>query len=78
MVTVTDNGPGFDDGVIDSVFDRYQRGDRKGQVGIGLAIVKAIVDAHGGSVTAANVASNGDTDPTGAVVEVRVPLDASV
>lgn len=73
VVTVTDNGPGFGPSAIDSVFDRFQRGDRKGEVGIGLAIVKAIVQAHGGSVAAANV--NGDGGTTGAEVSIRVPLD---
>lgn len=67
IVTITDNGPGFDPTIVDSVFDRYRRGDRKGEVGIGLSIVKAIVSAHGGEVTARN-------GTTGAVVELHIPL----
>lgn len=67
IVSVADNGPGFDPAIVASVFDRYRRGDRKGEVGIGLSIVKAIVTAHGGEVTARNADS-------GAVVELRIPL----
>ncbi len=73
VVTVADDGPGFDPALLDTVFDRYQRGDRMGDVGIGLAIVKSIVTAHGGTVRAKN-AGNGD-GPSGAIVEVRIPLD---
>ena len=68
VVEVSDNGPGFDPDGIDAVFDRYERGDRRGETGIGLAIVKAIVDAHGGVVSAAN------SDAGGAVVTIKVPL----
>ena len=68
VVEVSDNGPGFDPARIEAVFDRYERGDRRGETGIGLAIVKAIVDAHGGEVAAAN------SDTGGAVVTIKVPL----
>lgn len=67
VVSVADNGPGFDPAMVASVFDRYRRGDRKGEVGIGLSIVKAIVTAHGGEVSARNA-------DQGAVVELRIPL----
>jgi signal transduction histidine kinase len=70
VVTITDNGPGFDTAIVDSVFDRFQRGDRKGEVGIGLSIVKAIVTAHGGAAAARNAVP----PATGAIVELRIPL----
>jgi signal transduction histidine kinase len=73
VIDVVDNGPGFDPAVIDTAFDRYQRGDRRGDVGIGLAIVKAIAHAHGGDVTVAN--RNGGA--TGAMVSLRLPLHAA-
>jgi len=72
IVEVTDDGPGFDPATIGKVFERYQRGDRRGEVGIGLAIVRAIVTAHGGSVSAAN------GEQGGAVVVLRVPLSRTV
>jgi two-component system, OmpR family, sensor kinase len=69
VIEVSDNGPGFDAAVVDKVFERYQRGDRRGEAGIGLAIVKAIVNAHGGTVAAANQADGG------AMVSLRIPLN---
>ncbi|MEQ1702584.1 MAG: HAMP domain-containing sensor histidine kinase [Ilumatobacteraceae bacterium] len=77
VVEVSDDGPGFDPSVIGRVFERYQRGDRRGEAGIGLAIVRAIAVAHGGTATAANRAGD-DGETAGAVVSIRVPLSRSV
>lgn len=68
VLEVTDNGPGFDPAVLPRVFDRYARGDRRGEVGMGLAIVKAIVTAHGGTIEAENRAGGG------ALVRLRIPV----
>jgi signal transduction histidine kinase len=68
VIDVVDDGPGFDPAVLPRVFERYQRGDRRGEAGIGLAIVKAIATAHGGSVAARN------NDGGGATVSIRIPL----
>ncbi|GHD52851.1 HAMP domain-containing protein [Mycetocola manganoxydans] len=56
VITVLDNGPGIDPSVLDSVFERFVRGDESrqrasGGTGLGLAIVAGVVDAHGGSVS---------------------------
>ncbi|TYL51830.1 HAMP domain-containing histidine kinase [Nocardioides sp. BGMRC 2183] len=52
---VADDGPGFPDSVRDTAFERFTRGDtarrREGGAGLGLALVRAIVQAHGGTVT---------------------------
>lgn len=72
VLEVIDDGPGFDPAVLPRVFERYQRGDRRGEAGIGLAIVKAIAVAHGGSVAASNRAEGG------ASVSIRVPLSRAV
>lgn len=69
IIEVIDNGAGFDPATVDRVFERFQRGDRQGEAGIGLAIVKAIAAAHGGTATAAN------RDGGGAVVGLRIPLN---
>ena len=69
VIEVVDDGPGFDPAVLPRVFERYQRGDRRGEAGIGLAIVRAIALAHGGSVAASN-----NTDGPGATVSIRIPL----
>jgi signal transduction histidine kinase len=68
VIEIVDNGPGFDAAILPRVFERYQRGDRKGEAGIGLAIVKAIAVAHGGSVVATNNLAGGAT------VRLRIPL----
>ncbi len=55
--TVTDEGTGFPDDLLPTVFERFTRADgvrANGTTGLGLAIVQAIATAHGGSVTAAN------------------------
>lgn len=58
-VTVEDNGPGVDPASLPYLFDHFYRADRSrsrqtGGSGIGLAIVKSVVEAHGGRVWAAN------------------------
>ena len=47
-----DDGPGIPADVLPRVFDRFftTRGERRG-TGLGLALVKAIVDAHGWRIT---------------------------
>ncbi len=72
VIEVIDNGSGFDPAMLATAARRYQRGDRQGDVGIGLAIVEAIARAHGGDVVVAN--RNGDA--TGAQVSLRLPLHA--
>ncbi|MGH1502654.1 MAG: sensor histidine kinase [Acidimicrobiales bacterium] len=66
-VEVADDGPGFDPGIVEHVFERFRRGDRSGSVGLGMAIARTIVELHGGSVAARNATS-------GAVVEILLPL----
>ena len=72
VLEVIDDGPGFDPAILPRVFERYQRGDRRGEAGIGLAIVKAIVSAHGGTASAANRPQGG------ASVSIRIPLNRTV
>jgi len=48
---VADAGPGISAAALPHVFDRYWQGrDRHGGAGLGLAIAKGIVAAHGGSI----------------------------
>jgi two-component system sensor histidine kinase KdpD len=56
-VTVDDKGPGLPPGDPARLFDKFQRGAEEGTivgVGLGLAICRAIVRAHGGSIEARN------------------------
>jgi two-component system OmpR family sensor kinase len=63
-VEVRDHGPGLPTDRPDALFERFWRaegGRERGRAGagLGLAIVAAIVDAHGGRVSAANAAGGG-------------------
>ncbi|KRF12725.1 sensor histidine kinase [Nocardioides sp. Soil796] len=53
-ITIMDDGPGFAPELADTAFERFVRGDearnRAGGVGLGLSLVKAIMEAHGGTV----------------------------
>ncbi|MEC5406949.1 sensor histidine kinase KdpD [Paraburkholderia sp. MPAMCS5] len=56
-VTVDDNGPGLPAGMEARVFEKFTRGEKesaKPGIGLGLAICRAIVQAHGGGVGALN------------------------
>jgi two-component system sensor kinase FixL len=57
-VCVADTGPGIDRTVLPSVFDSFVTTKAEG-TGVGLAISKAIVEAHGGVITARNGAERG-------------------
>ncbi|MEX0836755.1 MAG: ATP-binding protein [Gemmatimonadota bacterium] len=75
VLTVEDEGQGFPPGEVDRVFDRFFRADearaRSGGIGLGLSIVKAVVDAHAGSIRAEN------REDGGARVVVHFPRVAS-
>ncbi len=63
-VAVTDSGKGIPPEALARVFDRFYRADTSRQVrtggsGLGLTIVQAIVEAHGGTIRAENVPQGG-------------------
>lgn len=56
-VSVDDTGPGLPHGMGERVFEKFTRGEKesaKPGIGLGLAICRAIVEAHGGTIGAAN------------------------
>jgi two-component system sensor histidine kinase KdpD len=56
-VSVDDSGPGLPPGLAARVFDKFTRGVKESAqpgIGLGLAICRAIVEAHGGTIGAAN------------------------
>jgi len=78
IVEVQDTGIGIAPEVLPRIFGAFEQGDRSitqqfGGLGLGLAISKAIVDAHGGTITA----TSGGVDQ-GALFTVRLPLSQSV
>jgi two-component system sensor histidine kinase KdpD len=56
-LVVEDNGPGLPAGDPEPLFAKFQRGRSEGDVpgaGLGLAICRAVIEAHGGRISAAN------------------------
>ncbi|MDB1088993.1 ATP-binding protein [Streptomyces sp. ACA25] len=58
-VTVSDEGPGIPEEALQRVFTRFWRGSTRGGTGLGLYIVKGIIEAHGGTVTVGRSAGGG-------------------
>jgi len=50
VLTVSDEGAGVPDAVASRVFTRFWRGNRHGGTGLGLYVVKGLVEAHGGRI----------------------------
>ncbi|WP_127092158.1 sensor histidine kinase [Aquabacter cavernae] len=73
VVSISDDGPGIPEGDREKVFDLFHRAARgdgaPGGTGMGLAIVRGLVEAHGGSVTA-GPGPNGH----GTRLAIRLPL----
>ncbi|HST54870.1 MAG TPA: HAMP domain-containing sensor histidine kinase [Solirubrobacteraceae bacterium] len=78
QLTVQDGGPGVPPELAPTLFERFVRGagDRGGSFGLGLAIVRAVAESHGGSVTL-EPTSERDGAPQGARFSVRLPAAAS-
>ena len=57
-LSVTDSGPGLDPQIADRLFDPYVSSKEGGQ-GLGLAIVRTIINDHGGFIRARNTAGGG-------------------
>ncbi|QBJ76709.1 DUF4118 domain-containing protein [Aquitalea sp. USM4] len=63
-VCVQDDGPGLPSGLEQKLFDKFSRGNSESTtpgVGLGLAICRSIVEAHGGQITASNRQPHGAT-----------------
>ncbi|HED03636.1 MAG TPA: HAMP domain-containing histidine kinase [Candidatus Fraserbacteria bacterium] len=65
LLEVSDNGVGIPPEELPHLFDRFYRGRRSrlrpGSTGLGLAIAKALVEAHGGRIWAKSAAGQGTT-----------------
>ncbi|HKR02310.1 MAG TPA: GAF domain-containing protein [Pyrinomonadaceae bacterium] len=75
VIEVEDNGDGIPPEFLPYVWDRFRQADgsstrRHGGLGIGLALVKELVEAHGGQVTARS-------EGGGATFTVRLPMTAT-
>ncbi|CAM5182666.1 histidine kinase OS=Castellaniella defragrans OX=75697 GN=HNR28_003254 PE=4 SV=1 [Castellaniella defragrans] len=70
-IVVEDDGPGLPPGDVEMLFEAFMRGRKESSiagVGLGLALCRRIVAAHGGTLVARS------REPHGAVFEIRLPL----
>jgi len=75
-ITVSDTGVGIDEAFLPFVFERFRQADstsskKYGGLGLGLSIVRHLVELHGGTVEAAN-----REDEQGAAFTVKLPVMA--
>lgn len=73
-IVVSDTGQGISPDFLPHVFDRFRQADQKtsrqhGGMGLGLAIVRHLVELHGG-----NVSATSDGEGQGATFTVRLPI----
>jgi nitrogen fixation/metabolism regulation signal transduction histidine kinase len=71
-MTVTDSGPGFEPNILQRAFEPYVTTKSKG-TGLGLAVVKKIVDEHKAKIELSNVVQNGEIK--GAQVSLSFAVD---
>jgi len=78
-LTVEDDGPGIPRELKARVFERFVRGtgDRGGSSGLGLSIVHAVAESHGGTVTIGSPTMNGAGRARGTRFAVMLPLSRS-
>jgi PAS domain S-box-containing protein len=77
-VEVSDNGEGIDPAFLPHVFDRFRQSDassarRHGGLGLGLSIVKQLVELHGGAISAKSAGRD-----LGSTFRVSLPLMATI
>ena len=77
LIRVRDTGMGMDNETLQSVFDSFAQADRsiarsRGGLGLGLALVKGLVELHGGEVTAASAGPG-----QGSEFIIRLPIESA-
>ncbi len=78
-LVVQDNGPGITEEFLPYMFERFRQADssttrtHKG-LGLGLAIVRSLVEMHGGTIVAANLH---ESEGTGAIFTIRFPIHSA-
>jgi signal transduction histidine kinase len=73
-IEIRDTGPGIDTEFLPHVFERFRQADGSttrthGGLGLGLAIVRHLVELHGGQIAAENISPG-----SGAIFTVKLPL----
>ena len=67
-IRVVDNGPGIPEDIADRLFEPFVTAGKPNGSGLGLAVVRKVLDDHGGSVAATK------PEGGGAAFELRLPL----
>ena len=72
IILIEDDGAGVDNNKLSQIFEPFYRVDQarnneKGNVGLGLAIARSIINAHGGDIIAKNIT------PHGLCIKVNLP-----
>jgi two-component system sensor histidine kinase ChvG len=80
IITVEDNGPGIRPDALERIFERFYTDRPAGEAfgqnsGLGLSISRQIVEAHGGTLTAENIAGGKPGDIRGARFVVALPAE---
>ena len=80
IITVEDNGPGIRPDAVERIFERFYTDRPAGEAfgqnsGLGLSISRQIVEAHGGTLTAENIAGTKPGDIRGARFVVALPAE---
>jgi signal transduction histidine kinase len=72
-ITVQDNGTGISPEDLPNIFSRFYRGDKSrqhnGEAGLGLAIARSLVEAHGGEISVQSLPGQGAT------FTIRLPIE---
>jgi hypothetical protein len=70
-IEVADDLPGIPETIREQVFDPFVRGDTPGATGLGLAVARAVVSAHGGTIEF-------DTGPAGTRMRLVLPWSGTL
>jgi signal transduction histidine kinase len=70
QLLVKDNGPGIPEGIRETLFDPFVTHGKEHGTGLGMAIARSIVQAHGGSISFESTTGEGTT------FIIRLPLDS--
>ncbi len=68
LLVVQDEGPGIPAADLPHIFERFYKSADSGGMGLGLAIAKQLVEAHGGTIQAENATGRGT------VMRIRLPI----
>jgi len=71
VIAVSDNGPGIPRPIRDTLFEPFVSHGKRGGTGLGLAVAKSVVEAHGGSISYKSLPRRGTT------FSIRLPMVAA-